>query len=171
MCQLRSDDGLTAEDAEDAEENLSFQQFLNARFQFCGRGLRRVAFDYVALAIDEELGEVPANAAAEEAGLLVFEELVERVGGVAVDVDFAEDGEFDAIVQVTERFDVGVGAGLLMSELIAREAEDFESARVVLGVELLQTFVLRSESALAGGVHDEQDFALVVGERLRCGRC
>ena len=46
------------------------------------------------------------------------------------------------------------------------EAEDFESASVVLGVKLLQTFVLRSESALAGGVHDEQDFALVVGERL-----
>ena len=37
---------------------------------------------------------------------------------------------------------------------------------MVLGVELLQAFVLRGEAALAGGVDDEQDLALVGGEGL-----
>ncbi len=61
-------------------------------------------------------------------------------------------GNSTPVIQIAERFDVGVGAGLLVSELIAGEPEDFETARMVLGVNLLETFVLGSESALAGGV-------------------
>jgi hypothetical protein len=45
--------------------------------------------------------------------------------------------------------------------LIAGEAEYFEAAVAVFGVEILQSLVLRGESALAGGVDDEQDLAFV----------
>ena len=58
----------------------------------------------------------------------------------------------------------------MVSELIARDAEDFE----VIGVggfnflvEGFETFELRSEAAFGGGVHDEDD--LVVEGRKRVG--
>src|SRR6185437_15171023 len=110
------------------------------------RGLWGVALDHIALPINEELGEVPANAAAEQPRLLVLEELEKRMGGVAVHVNLAEDRELDSVVQIAERLDVCVGAGFLVSELIARAPENFESAGVILGVNLLQAFVLGSES-------------------------
>src|SRR5208283_2811777 len=51
-----------------------------------------------------------------------------------------------------------------MAELIAGKAQDLQAFLVVLGVKLLQALVLRREAALAGGVDDEQDLALVGGE-------
>jgi hypothetical protein len=52
--------------------------------------------------------------------------------------------------------------------LVAREAEDDKVLRVLgleIGPELLEALVLRSEAALGGCVDDEDNLALVVGER------
>lgn len=53
---------------------------------------------------------------------------------VAVDIGFAKYRERDAVIELAEGLDVVVGAGVLVAELIAREAEDFEVG--VRGLEL-----------------------------------
>ena len=71
------------------------------------------------------------------------------------------------MVDAAELLDIGVGSRLLVRELVAREAEDHETLRPELLMQLLQAVVLRSEAALARGVDDEQRLAGVVGERNR----
>lgn len=44
----------------------------------------------------------------------------------AVDVDFAEHGEFCAILFRGERFDLGLRPGLFTCELVAGEGKNFE---------------------------------------------
>jgi hypothetical protein len=91
------------------------------------------------------------------------------------------------VAEDAEVLDFLVGAWVLAAELVAGEGEDFEvfvggfevcEERVlvvgvceVMGrlictlVESLKIIELRSEAALAGGVDDEDDLALQVGER------
>jgi len=88
------------------------------------------------------------------------------VGVVAVHVDLGEHGERDAVVLLAEGRDLVLGARLLVAELVAREAEDGEALAGVLVVQLLQAFVLRGETALAGRVHDQDDVADVGAEVL-----
>jgi hypothetical protein len=85
---------------------------------------------------------------------------------VAVDFDLRKEREGHAVVQLAERFDLFVATGLLVAELIAWKAEDFQAFAVVFRVEALQALVLRREAALAGGVDDEQDLAAIVTETL-----
>ena len=58
--------------------------------------------------------------------------------------------------------DLGVGARLLVAELVARNAEDDEV--VVVVVKRTQTCVLRREASSTRDVDDERELALVVGE-------
>lgn len=56
-----------------------------------------------------------------------------------------------------------------MRELVAGEAQDNEVVRVVrldFLVEFLEAFELRREAAFGGGVDDQDDFVLEVGERV-----
>jgi hypothetical protein len=57
--------------------------------------------------------------------------------------------------------------GLLLTELVAGEAEDGEAVVGVLVVKRTQTCVLRGEASIGGDVDHEADRALVVGERDR----
>ena len=104
--------------------------------------------------------------APERAGLLVLEPHVERMGVVAVDVDLGEHRERDAVVLLAERADLLLGAGLLVAELVAREAEHHQPLVGVVVVQLLQALVLRRQAALAGGVDHEDDVADVGAEVL-----
>jgi hypothetical protein len=84
-------------------------------------------------------------------------------------VDFAQDGERDAVVQLAELLDLVVAAGVLATELVAREADDLELVTVLaldLLVELLQPGELRCETAFRGGVDDEDDLAVKLGQRV-----
>lgn len=63
------------------------------------------------------------------------------------------------IVELAEALDLVVSAFLLTSELVAREAEDHQALLLVLLVQFLKAFVLRSEAARRGGIHDENDLA------------
>lgn len=98
----------------------------------------------------------------------MLQPLVQRVRIVAVDVDLAEDGEGDLLVQGAEVLDLLVGAGLLAAELVAGEADDCEVVGVLLLdllVDGLEVLVLVGETALGSGVDDQDDFALEVGQR------
>lgn len=77
--------------------------------------------------------------------------------------------EADAVVDLAEVLDLVVGAGLLGAELVAGEADNLELVRVLLldlVVQGLEPAVLGGEAALGGGVDDEHDLALVLGQRL-----
>lgn len=129
---------------------------------------RRPPPNHLTVLPDQELLKVPLDPLnAKQAGLLLGEPLEERGGGVAVDVDLLHDGEGHAVVDLAEVLDVVVASGLLAAELVAGEAEDLE-LRVLGGdvlVQLLEALVLRGEAAFGGRVDDEDDAALVVGER------
>lgn len=122
------------------------------------------------IAADEELFKVPLDALhSQETGLLILEPLEDGGGFVTVDVDLAHDREGDAIVELAETLDVVVGAGFLAAKLVAGEAED-DKVVGVLGADLLPDLlepgVLRGEAALGRCVDDQDDLALVFGERL-----
>src|SRR5262252_2313248 len=85
---------------------------------------------------------------------------------IAVNLDLGEQRKVHAVIQIAERFDFFIATGFLVSELIAGETEDLEAFVVVFAVEFLKTLVLRSETALAGGVDDKQNLAFVGGEGL-----
>ncbi len=86
----------------------------------------------------------------------ILEELEDRVGVLAVDIDLRAQREGHAVVDAAELLDVGIIAGLLVGELPTWEPEHDETLRAIRLVKFLQPVVLRGESALAGGVHDQE---------------
>ena len=58
--------------------------------------------------------------------MLCLHPLEHRLGLVAVDVCFAENGETDSVVELAEFLDRVVGAGVLGAELVAGESEEFD---------------------------------------------
>src|SRR4029077_20821695 len=138
-----------------------------AHFRSSGSDRGIEASDDRAGTIDHELGEVPFDVArAIRLGRLAGEPGIEGSAALPVDLDLREQRKRDAVARGAELLDVGVAARLLAAELIAGEAEDRETTRRVLGVELLQRFVLRGEPALRGHVDDEQNLASIVAETL-----
>jgi len=140
----------------------------NPGLQALGRdGGRKPRLD-LAIPPDQELLEVPLDPLQpEHAGLLALHPLVQRIGVGAVDLGLAQDGEGHAVVELAEALDVVVGAGLLVAELVAGEAEDLE---VRVGgaegfVQLLETLVLRRQTAFRGDVDDQDDVAFVIAQR------
>ena len=88
--------------------------------------------DDLALAVDQELGKVPGDVAGEiRVGLLARQELVERVGPLALHDDLGEQRERDAEFRAAELLDLGVGTWLLVAELVGRERQDDELVVVV----------------------------------------
>ena len=129
----------------------------------------------VALAVDQELGEVPLDVAGglgagepvllqqlAQAGDGLVRRVVLRAGGLekdvdgvgarAVHLDLGELVEGRVVLERAELVDLVVAARRLVPELVAGEVEDLEPCGVVPGVELLEPFVLRREAAARGGV-------------------
>jgi len=106
----------------------------------------------LAVLVNKELLKVPLDALeTHETGLLLLEPLKQGLGLVTVDISLSEDGEGDAVVELAELLDVIVAAGVLTTELVARDADDLKVVRVGcldLLVELLEALELRSETAL-----------------------
>src|SRR5215218_4877699 len=118
---------------------LGGEEGLDVALDVLGSGRRAVALDDVALGVDQELGEVPLDlGAAEQPGLLGLEPPVERVRVVAVDLDLGEQRERHAVVALAERGGLLVGIGVLVAELVTREAQHDEPAVDVLLVDLLE---------------------------------
>ena len=78
---------------------------------------------------------------------------------VAVDFDLLEQRETDAEVQLAELADRPFVARLLLAELIAGKAQHHQALILVGLPQLFKAFVLRGETALAGGVDHQHGFA------------
>src|SRR5471030_51638 len=78
-----------------------------------------------------------------------------------VHVDLRKQGKRDAVVLFAKAADLSGIAWFLLAELVARETQHRKPAIRVTFVQLLQTLVLRRESTLASGVHDQQHLALI----------
>jgi hypothetical protein len=90
----------------------------------------------------------------------------------AVDVHLGEHGEAHAVILFAEGADLVGRARFLRTELVAGEAQHHRALVLELLVHRFQALVLRRETALAGGVHDQQHLALVlrqVGRRAGQG--
>src|SRR5687768_1325460 len=97
-----------------------------------GRVGRRVALEDLAVPADQELREVPLDRlAAEDARRFARQPLPERVGLRTVDVDLRHHRERDAVVELAERRDLVVRLRVLGAELVARKADDDQTARAV----------------------------------------
>lgn len=146
----------------------SLNNFLNIRLQRLGLLGTRPAVHDLALGIHEKLLEIPLHALeTHESRFLVLEPFEYRLGFVAVDVYFAEDGEGNSIVHETEFLNLVVGAWVLATELVAGETEEFDLVWVFLFkffVELLESFELRGEAAFGSGVDYKDGLAFEVGE-------
>lgn len=131
---------------------------------------RRPSIDNLALSGDQELLKVPLDTLqAHQSRLLGLHPLPQWISGIAIDLGLAKDWKADAVVELAKLGNLVISAWLLASKLVAWEAENLELAWVLgldVLVEGLESSVLWGEAALGGGVDDEEDFALVLGEWL-----
>ena len=141
---------------------------------------RLEACHYLTLLVDQELGEVPLDLCAllvigislrqhlvengiERMGLipasealLALEELIQRIGIVAIHLQLLEAGEVGAIVELAELMDRLVCAGSLLAKLIAREIQDLKALCVICLIKFLQLCIGGSETAFRCSVDNEQ---------------
>lgn len=137
--------------------------------ELLGLGGTGPAVDYLAVTADQELLKVPLDPLkTKQTRLLLLQPLIQRVRIVAVDVDLGHDGERRLLLQRAKVLNLLVAAGLLAAELVAGEADDGEVVGVLLLeglVDGLEVLVLVGEAALGRRVDDQDDLALVVGQR------
>ena len=141
---------------------------------------RLEACHYLTLLVDQELGEVPLDLSTlliigvclgqhlvenriERMGLipagkalLALEELIQRIGIVAIHLQLLEAGEIGAIIELAELMDRLVCAGSLLAKLIAREIQDLKALCVICLIKFLQLCIGGSETAFRCSVDNEQ---------------
>lgn len=131
-----------------------------------GSGLE--AGDGVAIAVEKEFGEVPLDFAGELGiAFLAGQVLIERRRVFALDRELVHDGEGDVVLAGAKGLDLLIGAGLLSAEIVGRDSDDDQALSLVFFVDSFKGSVLRGESAAAGDVDQEQNFAVKLGERGR----
>src|SRR3546814_7533431 len=69
---------------------------------FRSLGRWRVPRHNLAVAVDQEFGEIPFDRATEQSALFLLQMLEDRIGIVAVDVDLGHQGKADVIGQRSE---------------------------------------------------------------------
>src|SRR5579872_5318742 len=116
--------------------------------------------------VDEEFGEIPLDGlGAEDALLLRFEKMIERMRQGAVDIDLLEHGKAHVIGQSAELCDLTRVARLLRAELIAGEAENGKAFRRIFAMQLFEALILRREAAFARDIDDQENIAAKCVER------
>lgn len=82
-------------------------------------------------------------------------------------INLAQHGKTNTIVDLAKRLNLVVGARVLAAKLVAGETENLKVVGV-LGLEflvqLLEAFKLGCEAAFGRRVHDQDDFAVELGE-------
>lgn len=125
------------------------------------RGGRRVTLNDLTILVHQKLFKVPLDTLeTQQTGLLVLEVGVDGVGVSTIDIDLLENGEGDAVVELAEGLNLILGTRLLVGKLVAGEAKNHEALGAVLLVELLESLVLGSETALGSNVDNENNLAL-----------
>ena len=97
---------------------------------------------------------------AQQAGRFAGQPLVKRVGAGAVHLGPGHHRETHAVIDLAKAGYVAVRAGVLRAELVARKTQHRQALIGILFVQFLQAGKLRRETALAGGVDDQQHLAL-----------
>ena len=127
--------------------------------------LRLEASDHLALSVDQELVKVPLDHAGElGVGRFAREEVEKRIDSRALDDDLREKREADLVLGRAKLLDLFVGPRFLLAEFVGGEGQNLEPLALVFFVDRLEVFVLRGQTALAGGIDDQQDLALVAGQ-------
>ena len=83
-----------------------------------------MSFDNLATSVDDKVCKVPVNVTT-SAGLGVDHPVVELVAARAVDFNLWHHVESDAILVLDVLLDLGIGARLLLAELVAGKGKDF----------------------------------------------
>ena len=123
--------------------------------------LRTPVSNDLALSVHKELCEVPWNLTGNFILCVVklavdSEELVNGISIFSVDVAFLEHLPFCA-ESLRECFDLCVGPGLLLAELVARKSKNFETLVSILRVDGGHLLVVFSgESSLGGYIDDKR---------------
>jgi exopolysaccharide production protein ExoQ len=126
------------------------------------------AFHRLAVAVEQKLGKVPLDVAANlRVHRLIRQEGVERRLIFTQYTDLGHHGKSHVVLVAAERFDLRIGARLLRSEVIGRNADDHQAAVLVLFIERFQAGVLRSVAAFAGDVHQKKNLAPVATQADR----
>lgn len=140
----------------------------NRILQRLGLGETRPPSHNLPIGRDKEFLEVPLDALqSQHAGLLFLHPGPHGCRTVTVNIQLAQHGESDAVVDLAEGLDVVVGAGVLVAELVAGEADDEKVIGVFalkVLVECLEALELWGEAAFGGRVHDEHHFAFEAGK-------
>ena len=106
---------------------------------------------YLPVRPDQKLFEIPLDALhPQQPGHLILHPFPNGLRAVSVHVRLLEHGETDAVVYLAEGLDRVIVARVLVSELVAGEAEDQELVRVGGGdffVEFFEAFELGGEAA------------------------
>ena len=89
------------------------------------------------------------------------------MGLAAVDVNLGHHGKTDTVIQLTELGDLAVLALVLRTKLVARKAQYHQPFFAIGLVQFLQPGKLRGKTAGAGGIDNQQGFALVFLQRNR----
>ena len=76
-------------------------------------------------------------------------------------LELLSDREAHAVVDLAELGNVLIRAFFLIAKIIGGDAHQQQALGFEALMELLQTFVLRREAALAGGVDDQDGFSLL----------
>ena len=108
-------------------QGLEAEMLSDLAFELHGEVLRKMEVKNLAFRGNEELAEVPwdvlyfASLWVLEAG--VFLQVLEQGNGVfSVDLDLVEQVKLHSVLASRELLDFGISAGLLVKELVAREA-------------------------------------------------
>jgi hypothetical protein len=134
--------------------------------KFFRGGHGREACDGFPFFVDDELGEVPLDFSGFFfAWLFGLKPLVEVIGTIAVDFDFGEHREGYVVLRFGEFGDLCIGAGLLVAELVAREAEDGYAFGCIM--KRTQTCVLRREASSRCDVYDQANLT-GIGREWHC---
>jgi len=124
--------------------------------------------NHVAVAVDEEFGEVPRNVTSflrfTVVKLAVGTQVIVHIVGVgALHVDLGEHRELGTVVASSKRLDVSLIKRFLLCKYVARECENLESIAVELLIDLNHFFVvLVGQFSISGDVDDECGFVLTV---------
>src|SRR3954465_13840113 len=93
--------------AERGDPHRDSEQLLDWLYQFLRLGPRRVARHRSAIAVDQEFGEIPFDdRCSENAGLVVFEMAIERVGLAAIDLQPGKHRKSDPEILAAEAGDL-----------------------------------------------------------------
>lgn len=125
---------------------------------------RCISLHNISLSIDEELRKVPLDGRTEESSLLFFEELIEWISTISIDIYLGKEWKGHSEIELTYTLDRLIGLRLLPSKLCTRKSEDGKIIGTVFLPQGFESFKLRCKSTLGRRIDDEKDFSLIVSE-------